>query len=80
MNFIKKTEFPLLSSNIDATREARWPKDEKYNKKSVVLTNFTEKIGIIGYTTPDTAWFVTFFSQLLDNFSLDVYLNTFKHL
>ena len=46
----------MVSSNIDATEEPDWPRDEKYNTKSIVLTKFTEKIGVIGYITPDTQW------------------------
>ncbi|XP_064605250.1 snake venom 5'-nucleotidase-like [Liolophura sinensis] len=48
---LTNTTFPVLSSNIDASKE---PSIDGLFQKSTVLTVAGEKIGIIGYTTPDT--------------------------
>ena len=63
--FIKNTKpLPVLSCNIDATTE---PELQNVLGKSTILTVGNEKIGIIGYTTPDTAFLVRNVSTLKFN-------------
>ncbi|CAM1328026.1 Uncharacterised protein r2_g3700 [Pycnogonum litorale] len=50
--FIQNVTFPVLSSNLDASREPRL-KDKI--EKSVVLTVGGRRIGVIGYITQETA-------------------------
>ena len=49
--FLKKIDFPILSANLDASKEP--PMQGTYNK-STVLERQGRKIGIVSYITPDT--------------------------
>lgn len=50
--FLDNITFPVVSSNLDASREPRL--NGRFNK-SVVLTVKGHKIGVIGYITEDTS-------------------------
>ena len=52
LHLLKKATFPILSANIDTSKE---PSVHGKIKPSTVLTVGGEKIGIIGYTTQDAA-------------------------
>lgn len=49
--FLNNVTFPILSANIDVSKE---PELEGKFKKSIVVEREGQKIGIIGYTTEET--------------------------
>ena len=50
--FLKNVSFPVISSNMDASGA---PVMKGLTRKSVVLEVGGEKVGIVGYTTTETA-------------------------
>jgi len=49
--FLESATFPIISSNIDASKE---PRIQGKVKKSVIVEVEGRKVGIIGYTTKET--------------------------
>ena len=54
--FIDAANFSVLSSNMDASLEKKWPKGKKFNLKTTTLVRSGRKIGIVGYTIQETTW------------------------
>jgi len=51
--FLNNVTFPILSANIDASKE---PTLEGKFRKSIIADYEGQKVGIVGYTTEETAW------------------------
>ena len=54
--YINALHFPVVSSNVDFTKQPGWPVREKFHLKSTVVKYGNISVGIIGFTTPDTVW------------------------
>ena len=59
--FILNATFSILSANMNVSKVSNWPKNSLF-AKSKVFQRSGVKVGVIGYTTPETSWFVIFFS------------------
>eukprot|EP00111_Clytia_hemisphaerica_P018109 TCONS_00053585-protein len=55
VTFLQQANFSAVCSNMDVAKETKWP-DPPIYVPSKILERGGKKIGIIGYTTPDTAW------------------------
>lgn len=55
VNFIQASNFSILTSNMDVSKEPIWPKDLSV-KKSIILERNGQRIGVVGYTTAETSW------------------------
>ena len=55
VRFLNQANFSAVCSNMDVSGETNWPNPPIY-VPSMILERGGKKIGIIGYTTPDTAW------------------------
>ncbi|XP_066922583.1 snake venom 5'-nucleotidase-like isoform X2 [Clytia hemisphaerica] len=55
VTFLQQANFSAVCSNMDVAKETKWP-DPPIYVPSKFLERGGKKIGIIGYTTPDTAW------------------------
>ena len=56
VQFLRSLNFSVVASNIDVSREPKWPKNETLFNKSMIVEVGGEKIGIVGYLTKDTTW------------------------
>ena len=56
--FVRGVNFSLVCANMDVSQEPLWPQKDTIFKKSSIFTLNGQKIGVIGYISKETTWFV----------------------
>ncbi|XP_065056302.1 snake venom 5'-nucleotidase-like [Rhopilema esculentum] len=56
VEFLRGLKFSVVSSNLDVSREPKWPRAEKLFNRSMIVNVAGEKIGFVGYITKETTW------------------------
>ena len=73
VNFLRNVNFSVVSSNLDVSKEPKWPTTGNLFNKSMILDVGGEKIGFVGYITKDSQWFVSYFNKLDIPFNFFIY-------